>query len=367
MDAKHYLIELNQHLSHLYAFARRMNELDFAISVAGEFRGAQDPGWAATITAHEVFQELTEHFKKPTKSKADVRIALFLYCQLAEAGGVYESVKNVLGVISLNSYLLWPFKDLVRVKPQTRRVIGPNANVTFRDLAANAKAVGLSRLSELLEEAFRDDLRNGVSHADYVIWDDGIRLSNRNGGHAAKLSFNELNDALMRGAGFFQVLSENNNAVVHSFDPPKTIVGRFSANFPMPWTVYFDPTTGAFGIKGSSPGAVTTPAFLRQEKVNGLLGGKVLACYTANQTPFSEKIEQHISAAGFEPNSVAMSAEQLSSLVGQIDSDGLWDERQAGAKLGGILLASPWGFRWISSIADFDSILDQPIVDFVFD
>jgi hypothetical protein len=204
MDAKHYLIELNQHLSHLYAFARRMNELDFAISVAGEFRGAQDPGWATTITAHEVFQELTEHFKKPTKSKADVRIALFLYCQLAEAGGVYESVKNVLGVISLNSYLLWPFKDLVRVKPQTRRVIGPNANATFRDLAANAKAVGLSRLSELFEEAFRDDLRNGVSHADYVIWDDGIRLSNRNGGHAAKLSFNELNDALMRGVASFK-------------------------------------------------------------------------------------------------------------------------------------------------------------------
>ena len=61
------------------------------------------------------------------------------------------------------------------------------------------RQLAFPELSELLEEAFRDDLRNGVSHADYVIWDDGIRLSNRNGGHAAKLSFNELNDALMRG------------------------------------------------------------------------------------------------------------------------------------------------------------------------
>ena len=110
MDAKHYLVELNQHLSHLYAFARRMNELDFAISVAGEFRGAQDPGWATTITAHEAFQELTEHFKK-----ADVRIALFLYCQLAEAGGVYESVKNLaLGLgRKFGSNVLVPGQDVV--------------------------------------------------------------------------------------------------------------------------------------------------------------------------------------------------------------------------------------------------------------
>ena len=39
-----------------------------------------------------------------------------LYCQLAEAGGFYEFVKNVLGAITLKPYLLWPFKDLVRVR-----------------------------------------------------------------------------------------------------------------------------------------------------------------------------------------------------------------------------------------------------------
>jgi hypothetical protein len=367
MDARDYLIELNKHLSHLYAFARQMNELDFAMSLAGEFRGAQDPGWATTITAREVYREITERFEKQAKSKADVRIVLFLYCQLAEAGGVYEAIKNVLGVISLKAYLLWPFKDLVRVRPQTRRVVGPNANATFRDLAANAKTVGLSRLSELLEVAFRDDLRNGIAHADYVIWEDGVRLANRNGGMAAKLAFDELNDALMRGVGFFQVLTENNQAVIHSFDPPRTIIGRFSANFPMPWTVYFDPTTGVFGIKGSSPGVVTTPEFLRQEKINGLLGGRVLACYTVGQTPFTEEIERHILAAGFEPNNISMTSDHLSLLVGQINRDGLWDARLPKASPSEVLLASPWGFRWILTSADFDSILGPPAVEFAVD
>jgi hypothetical protein len=79
MDAKEYLIELNEHLSHLYAFARQMNELDFAMSLAGEFRGAQDPGWATTITAHEVYRELTERFKRPQKVKSRCSCCPFSY------------------------------------------------------------------------------------------------------------------------------------------------------------------------------------------------------------------------------------------------------------------------------------------------
>jgi hypothetical protein len=69
-----------------------MNELDFAVSLGGEFRGAQDAGWATTITAHEVFDEIVEHLQeKGERSKAELRVILMLYCQLAEAGGTYES------------------------------------------------------------------------------------------------------------------------------------------------------------------------------------------------------------------------------------------------------------------------------------
>ncbi len=53
MTPANYLIELNAQLSHLYSFARQTNELDFAASLGGEFRGLQDAGWATTITANE--------------------------------------------------------------------------------------------------------------------------------------------------------------------------------------------------------------------------------------------------------------------------------------------------------------------------
>lgn len=249
MNAQGYLEALNIHLSQLFAFARQMNELDFAASLSGEFRGAQDAGWTTTITANEVFGEILPllELTRPL-SKAEFRVVLMLYCQLAEAGGVYETLKNMMGVITLKPYLLWPFKDLVKVRPTSRRVIGPNANVTFRDLATAARDIGLARLSELFELAFRDDIRNGISHADYIIWIDGLRLRKRNGGYADRITFEEVANTVLRGLHFFEVLRQHSDISVRSFHPPKTIVGRFSANPPMPWTVSFDPDKGTFGI-----------------------------------------------------------------------------------------------------------------------
>lgn len=364
MEPGTYVAELNEHLSHLYAFARQINELDFAASLSGEFRGMQDAGWSTTITANEVFDELSAMSKGQKKlSKADVRVMLMLYCQLAEAGGVYESLKNIMGVVTLKPYLLWPFKDLVRVKKAPSRVIGPNANATFRDLATNAKAIGLSRLSSLLEDAFRDDIRNGISHADYVIWDDGLRLRRRNGGNANKLAFTEVNAALTRGIGFFQILEAYNEASIKSFNPAREIVGRLSENFPMPWKVFYDPKQGSFKISGSSPGPVTTPGYDRQVNINGRLGGKVLATYSVGDGP-AQEIEDHINKGGFEPNAVLMSAGQLTELVGEVDKLGLWDSRWKKTDEGKLLLASPWGFRWLQAPSEFGACLEKPILDF---
>jgi hypothetical protein len=368
MESKEYLSELNLHLSHLYAFARQMNELDFAVSLGGEFRGAQDAGWSTTITAHEVFDELVAHTnKKGSKTKAEFRIVLMLYCQLAEAGGIYETLKNIMGVVSLKAYLLWPFKDLVRVKKEPRRVIGPNANATFRDLATTAKKIGLSRLSLLLELVFRDDIRNAIYHADYVIWNDGLRLRNRNGGYASKLSFREVNNALTQAMGFFQVMHWLTDASVKSFNPPKEIVGRFSANFPMPWTVAFDPESGGFGISGSSPGPTTTPEYERQVEINGRLGGKVLSVFSAKQASSSlEQIDEYIQRAGFEPNNIVMDHTEFDQLIQDVERLNLWDRRHLNLLRAEVLLASPWGFRWLRTPTDFDQILEKSLVEFEF-
>lgn len=355
-----YVDGLNQQLSHLYSFAKQMNELDFAISLSGEFRGAQDAGWSTTITAHEVAKELNEYSTKPgSRSKAEFRTILMLYCQLSEAGGVYEAIKNTMGVITLKPYNLWPFQDLVQVRGVGRRIIGPNANATFRNLATQAMTIGMPILSRLLEDTFRDDLRNAISHADYVIWDDGVRLRNRNGGYAKKLSFDDVNTAISRGMAFFQILNDHSGAVIRSYDPPKTVVGRFSQNFPMPWILHYDPTIGSFGLSGSSPGAVTTPEYERQVILNGLLGGRVLALFMTDRRHLENTLEHHIATAGFEPNIVVMGKELFDRLLHDIERENLWDPRQVTSPPGTLLLASPWGFRFLRDSGDFDLLLSK--------
>ncbi|WP_223619031.1 hypothetical protein [Lysobacter sp. ESA13C] len=355
--------DLTAQLSYLFGFARQINELDFSGSLSGEFRGAQDSGWNTMGTANEVYGELVDlTSNRAAYTHAELRVILLLYCQLSEAGGFYETVKNMMGVVSLKPYVLWPFQHLVRVRTVPRAVIGPNANATFRDLAKQANDIGLTRLSSLLTEAFRDDIRNGVAHADYVLRSDGLRLRKRNGGNAFKLSFQDVGAAITIGKHFFENLRAHVMCAMKLFDPPREIFDRFSASPPMPWTVSYRPGVG-LSISTSSPGAAATPDFLRQQSINSRLGGKVLAVYMANQTVATEAIWKYIEAAGFAPHDVELPKSDMEALISEIDRLDLWDARTGSISPSDLLLASPWGFRWIHSEADFDEVLPGPLVE----
>lgn len=350
----------------LFKFVRRMSELDFAGSLSGEFRGAQDSGWSTTITAEQVFEELSERLATGrVESLADMRIILLLYSQLSEAGGVYEILKNMMGIVESAPYNLWPFQDLVRVRQNPKRVIGPNANATFRDLAAHAHRIGMVGLSLALENVFRDDVRNGVCHADYVLWNDGLRLRKRNGGYATRLDCEEVSDLVGIGVAFFQTLQELRRSAIQSFHPPRVIIGRFSANPPMPTTVGYDPKTGAFSIGCSSPGPMTSPEYLAQEAINKYLGGRVLAVFRENCAgdPYDIGFADH----GFDPAEVDLSQGRFAELVEDIEAQKLWDVRAHVAKSEGLLTLSPWGFRYLQDTDDFVSLIGEPEYPLVFD
>lgn len=363
--AQQYLIDLARELSRLYGFARQMNELDFAMSLNGEFRGLQDEGWSTTITAFDVRQELDAYLGKTEQlTIPEYRVVLLLYAQLSEAGGIYEAIKNIMGTITALPYNLWPFQKLVRSRKQPPAIIGPNANKTFRDLASTAKAIGMKRLAELLADAFRDDIRNGIAHADYIIWSDGLRLRGRNGGSITKLPHNHVLEAVQRGIAFFDILQSLNREAVGFYNPPKEIVGKFSGNYPMPWTVHADPEKGTFSISGSAPAPVTTPAYLRQIEINARLGGKVLAAFPRECEASDEAIIEGIEAAGYEPHIVTLDAEAFAELERQIEQHAMKDERRSFST--GLLLASPFGFTCLADSSKLQDIMPIVMIDVLF-
>src|SRR5665213_1750955 len=207
MEPQAYIRALNIQFTYPFAFVRKINEIDTAAALFEEFRGMQDAGWNTVATAHEVFHELKALGSKGGPlTRPELRQVLCLYAQLAEAGGVYEGLLNTMQVAQLKAYNLWPFQDLVRVRREPRAVIGPNANTMFRHLAEVATAIGMTSLARLLEIAFRDAVRNGMAHADYILGPDGLRLRRRNGGQPVVVSHQQMQDALQIAHFFFELL-----------------------------------------------------------------------------------------------------------------------------------------------------------------
>lgn len=351
MEPEAFLRALNTQLTYLFAFSGRLNEIDTVAATSPEFRGMQDAGWNTAATAHEVFEELRALGSKGSPlTRPELRQVLCLYAQLAEAGGVYEGLLNTMLIAQLKPWSMWPFGDLVRVRQQPRAVIGPNANVMFRRLAETAVAIGMPGLARLLEVAFRDDIRNAMAHADYILVPDGLRLRRRNGGQPLAVTNDELVAALQIAIWFFDLLREFQQRVVEAYRPARTVIGRFSANPPMPWTIELS-EAGALSISSDAPGPQVDAAYESRTRINNKLGGKMLAVYLPPASEMDGELLAAIEAAGFEPLVVQLNeADQFSGLVAEITENSLWDAEEGdGDEAGATLTVTPFGFRRLAS------------------
>lgn len=363
MESQAYLRALNTQLTYLFTYVRKINEIDTAAGLFGEFRGMQDAGWNTTATAHEVFHELKVLGSKGEPlTRAELRQVLCLYAHLAEAGGVYEGLLNTMRIAQLKPYNLWPFQDLVRVRKQPRAVIGPNANKMFRRLAEVATEIGMTGLARLLEITFRDDIRNAMAHADYILAQEGLRVRRRNGGNPILVSNSEVEVAFQIAMFFFELLQAFQQKTAESFRPARTIIGRFSNNPPMPWKIELT-DDGRFSISSDAPGPQVDAAYERQKRINDHLGGRMVTAYIAPGIDAPPALLSEVAQTGFEILIVGFeSSDRFAALVAEVDEQRLWDPVPAPGNINNaLLMATPFGFRRIASGAEFRAWL--PLVD----
>jgi hypothetical protein len=100
----------------------------------------------------------------------------------------------------------WPFQNLVEQHRRTGEAILPNASKIMKNLVGHAKALGREELATVLSEAFDAELRHAFAHADYVIWDDGVRICGKNLTKKRLIPFPEFQALVNRGAGFITML-----------------------------------------------------------------------------------------------------------------------------------------------------------------
>lgn len=214
----------------LFDRAKKVDEVQFAIALGPEMRGAQDVGWNTAIEATHTLEDYHRPLEiAPPDSSMRVRVGLSLYCHLAEASGFYEVPKNMMVIASGGSYSLNPFSSLNRYHA-AGELISPNATKVLKDLLGHAEQLGLEGIKNIILEAFDFDIRNGYAHADYVIWDDGLRLPKRNGGTPKVIAFLELGLKVNKAIILFTSLQNCVAESMRSYAVPRRTEGRLNSH-----------------------------------------------------------------------------------------------------------------------------------------
>lgn len=236
-------------LRNLFERAKAAHELHFAMALMPEFRGCQDAGWNTANEAVRAYDELTTLIKSLPLEPVRLRVALAFYATVSEGSGFYEIPKALMLTTEGKGNNIWPFQSLVKRHRFTGDVMAPNANRIMKDLIGHASELGMVELAETFRDAFDPDVRNAIAHADYIIWDDGLRLRRRNGGYPRVIPFEELDALLGRGINLFSFIRGITEEYVQSYDTPKTIRSYMMKNEPLAeYTIYFDRKTHAFGF-----------------------------------------------------------------------------------------------------------------------
>jgi len=235
----------------LFERAKAAHELHFAMALMPEMRGMQDAGWNTAqenVKAYDQFLELVEELdsKRPVR----VRVALSLYLYVTEASGLYEVPEKLMLTVKGNNMM--PFKDIVNKHPTSGAVIAPNANKVMKDLIGQATEVGLHELADVLDKAVDADIRNGAAHADYILWNDGVRLPRKNGGQMRVIGWDQFHILLNRAIGLFHIVRQLVGEYQHSYTTPKTIRASLNNEPETDWTIYSVRGSG-FGFTSGKP------------------------------------------------------------------------------------------------------------------
>lgn len=263
-----FLVKSRSALEQLFEAARAKDELNFALSLAPEFKAYT---LTSAMDAARAYREYGDFLQLEQFNGQGIRarVALALYCHTAEAAGLWGVPMCLLLVLAGEHYTTTPFTHLVEKHKATGQTIAPNANKVMRALADEASSQGLDVVAAVFRDAFDPDLRNGFAHADYALSTEGVHVRGRHGQERI-IKWPEFHSLLNDGIGLFGVLGEVISCYQDFYRTPRIVVGTTHPQDPVGhWMIHSDPVARTMSVSG---GAGCSPEYLlaqfkaRQEK-----------------------------------------------------------------------------------------------------
>jgi hypothetical protein len=144
------------------------------------------------------------------------RLGLLFYSHVVEMSAPYEVLTNLLRYRLKLGYAFNPYHDFLTKEERKRALkvgLFPKQKIKIiKKLSADA---GLST-GDIFDEFFRNDIRNAISHSDFILSDDAFRCRSINLQSSFKLSLEDLNDLIRKSkvfiGTFFQLEREARRA-----------------------------------------------------------------------------------------------------------------------------------------------------------
>lgn len=233
----------------LFQAAKKQNEFAYVFALLGINSGIEDTGWQPIGETLELSQDLISIANTPLQTHTQIRLLLLLYCQITESSYMYHVLYNMLLCIENESPpKVFNFMD------KYKKGTPPSVKSKVRQIREKAEKHGQQELSTCLNKFFHSPLRNAISHADFILYRDELRLKHK-GDEIEKMKLqdvvNLINAALMFFQTFFQTLDKHKM----SYKDEYVICGRKNkvGHNLMSITLKVDSNGVLIGFSGSDP------------------------------------------------------------------------------------------------------------------
>ncbi|QSH39351.1 hypothetical protein JXR01_03585 [Candidatus Kaiserbacteria bacterium] len=179
-----YTAEYARYFDNLFAKAANAGGFQYLCTIL-RVEGLTSGHWDAFVEAEEASRDISNILRKTKgnrKEKRAIRLGLFLYCHLTEMSAPYEILANLLRGCQNAPYSVYPFHHLVRIvggkntQPWEKKRLPPSPAAKIAHLEELGKECGEEELNQIINEFFRNNVRNAFYHSDYALSDDEFRI-----------------------------------------------------------------------------------------------------------------------------------------------------------------------------------------------
>lgn len=193
--------EVSESLENLFNEAKEKDEFAYIFSLLGINSGMQDAGWQPIAETFNLLRDIVSIVNTPLELHTRTRLLLMLYCQITEASYPYHVIYNMMLAIELESPpKVFNFLDL------HRNGNPPSVKSKVKRISDKAKELGHPSIRKIIKNIFNNEIRNAISHADYILHEDSLRLNHKMISSQPVIKIDDLFFIINRSIVFFESL-----------------------------------------------------------------------------------------------------------------------------------------------------------------